>query len=280
MTQGLFSALRKQLSFHADAANSPYTPRIIIVGDSHATAFERALSSPDARHTYPSVTVYRLAKEKGEASIGNIEEGKFFKLAKKLTPSDFIFSVFGGNQYAAFSTIRSTKEFEFLLSPSDRDISSDAIDLVPSRIMEAYLEAGLRQAVIRKLEHLRAISPAQICHLASPPPKEDNEFITRHFEERFQELGIEKFGPSRPELRRKSWQLQQRILKQQCMRIAVRYLAPPDQVFTSNGYLDPRYFAKDVTHANRRYGRAVLKQIMQIAGAVEREPVSEARARS
>jgi hypothetical protein len=271
MTQNLLGALRKYLPFQADAANSACTGRIFIVGDSHATAFERALDSQDARDSYPAVTVYRLAKEKGDASIGNIDEAKFFKLAKKLTPADFIFSVFGGNQYAAFSTIRSTREFEFLLSPADRDVSSDAIDLIPSRIMEAYLEAGLQQAVVRKLEHLRAISRAQVCHLASPPPKEDNDFIAKHFEERFQELGMEEFGPCRPELRRKSWQLQQRILKRDCGRIGVRYVPPPGQVFTSTGYLDPRYFAKDVTHANRRYGRAVLKQIMQIAAPAEPE---------
>lgn len=275
MTQGLFGALRKQLGLRAHTPKSASAPRIFIVGDSHATAFERALDSPDARSAYPTVTVYRFAKEKGDASIGNIEESKFFRLAKKLTSSDFIFSVFGGNQYAAFSTIKSACEFEFLVSRSDRDISSDANGLIPVRVIEGYLEKSLEQAVIRKLEHLRANSPAQLYHLASPPPKEDNEFIAKHFEERFQELGIEEFGPARPELRRKSWQLQQHILKQQCRRIGVRYIAPPDQVFTSGGYLNPRYFAKDVTHANRRYGRAVLKQIMQIAAPADPEPAAE-----
>ena len=45
----------------------------------------------------------------------------------------------------------------------------------------------------------------------------------------------------------------------------VELVMPPHKTVTSEGYLEPSCYANDVTHANRRYGEAVLKQVMKLA---------------
>ena len=42
---------------------------------------------------------------------------------------------------------------------------------------------------------------------------------------------------------------------------------PPENTVTEDGYLDPAFCAKDVTHANRRHGEAVLRQIVKISNS-------------
>jgi hypothetical protein len=48
-------------------------------------------------------------------------------------------------------------------------------------------------------------------------------------------------------------------------------VAPPKPAVTAKGFLAPRCYANDVTHANRRYGEFVLKQMIEIARAEGRE---------
>ena len=69
-------------------------------------------------------------------------------------------------------------------------------------------------------------------------------------------------GPTPAALRLKCWQVQLDCLADLCRDQGIELLKPPQQGLTPQGYLAPRYYAKDVTHANRRYGEFVLRQML------------------
>jgi len=245
--------------------------RIIVVGDSHVSAFEQAVSFK-GNATYSQVEVYRFEKTKGDISIGNISYEDFLNLAGELDSRDHIFSAIGGNHYAVLSTVEHPLGLEVFNGPNDREPYSERAKLVPYRIISKYLYDAVKSTLGKQLRALRETSSANITHLSPPPPKADNEFISRYFEHRFAQLGMGKYGPARPELRLKMWQIQSAALERLCAELGVGFLPPPAHTVDPSGYLEPYYYAKDATHANRRYGRETLKQISEFIIAGETSP--------
>jgi hypothetical protein len=252
--------------------------RIIIVGDSHVAAFDHAVAfKEDPRHS--QVEVYRFEKQKGDVTIGDIAFEDFLDLAATLGNRDHIFSAIGGNQYAILSTVEHPMGLEVLTGPGDCNVTSGQASLIPNRIIADYIYEVVKAAVGNRLGAIMERSSASLTHLSPPPPKGDNEFISRYFEQQFAQLGMGKYGPARPELRLKMWQIQSAALERLCGELGIGFLLPPEHTVDSSGYLEPDYYAKDATHANRRYGRETLKQIVAFADAAETGPVEVAVAR-
>lgn len=260
----LLGRIRRLLS--GGSHREPRKRRILVVGDSHAAAFEHAVDFTEDGSAFKQVEVFRFAKAKGDIAIGNISFQDFLELAASLDEQDYVFSVIGGNQYAVISTIQNPIDLEFLSGPRDRDIHSDDAMVIPNRTLSSYLYEALKGTLGEQLEAIQARTSANIFHLAPPPPKEDNQFIAKNFEERFAELGIGDLGPSRPQLRLKAWKLQATAMERLCLELGIALLPPPGNTITKGGFLDPYYYAKDATHANRRYGREALKQILALVG--------------
>jgi hypothetical protein len=253
-------------------ADAPDWPRVAVFGDSHTAALLRARQGRGRDHHYEHIRVVRLLKEKSGKTVGEAGLERFCKEIRRLHETDFVFSLIGGNQYAVISTVQEPLDFDFLDSPADEDIASDRAQLVPQRAIAALIEAGVRGSVGPMLREIRGSTRAQVYHLAPPPPKEDNDFIARHFERRFAEAGLTKFGPTRPQLRLKCWNIQLRCLQRLCDEIGTPLIPPPLKSLTPDGFLAPYCYAKDVTHGNRRYGELVLRQILKITRT---GPVSE-----
>jgi hypothetical protein len=247
-----------------NAAPAPDGPRIAVFGDSHTAALLRAAEPPQRQHHYEHIRVVRLRKEKDGKIVGHSDLASFCREIRHFGQSDFVFSAVGGNQYAVLSTVQEPIDYDFLTSAADEDLASDSAQLVPMRAIAGYIEAGVRGTIGPVLRELREATRAQVYHLAPPPPKEDNEFIARHFESRFVQDGIHELGPTRPQLRLKCWRLQLDCLERLCGELGVGLIQPPGKSVTPEGYLKPHYYAKDVTHGNRRYGEMVLKQILKI----------------
>jgi hypothetical protein len=161
-------------------------------------------------------------------------------------------------------------EYDFLTSSASVDIAADGVSLIPFRAIAGYIECGLRGTVGPMLKEIRDATTARILHLAPPPPKEDNAFIAAHFESRFARDGLQDRGPTTPELRLKCWKVQLQCLATLCEELNIGLLMPPAEGLTCDGYLAPHCYAKDVTHANRRYGEYVLHQMSKLTGTLER----------
>lgn len=248
------------------APNSTAGPRIAVFGDSHTAALQSAKDFPNRRHWYEHVRIFRVLKDKNGKAVGDTTLADFCQSIRGYSPTDFVFSAVGGNQYAVVSTVKTPIEYDFLVSPEDDDFNDDEAAIVPFRALAGYIENGIRGAIGPVLREIRASTRARVFHLAPPPPKESNEFISSHFESRFAIQGIADLGPTRPELRLKCWKLQLDYLARLCDELGVELVMPPPPAVTPGGYLDPRCYAKDVTHGNRRYGEYVLREILRLTG--------------
>ncbi len=260
------SYLDRVRQWFASFSNPDEGPRIIVFGDSHTAALLRAQEFPDRSDVFTHIDIVRLSKEKDEKRIGDLQLEEFCRKIKKLRETDFVFSAVGGNQYAILSTVQNALDFDFISDALDEDVASDVAQLIPMRAITGYIESGIRNHDGPVLAAIRQATKAKVFHLSPPPPKEDNEFISQYFESRFAGEGIATLGPSRPQLRLKCWNAQSILLKQLCRELDIEWVPPPGDTVTEEGFLAPRCYAKDATHANRRYGELVLRQIMEITG--------------
>ena len=241
----------------------PREPRITVFGDSHSVALRRAQQYTKRSNEYDHIDVRRLRKDKEGTAVGDTSLAEFCRGIGEFDNRDFVFSAVGGNQYAIVSTVQPEVDYDFLDASSDH-LTSGA-QLVPFRAVASFIESGIRETIGPVLHEIRSSTVARIFHLVPPPPKQDNAFVASQAEGYFAKAGLKELGPTRPDLRLKCWKVQLECLTKLCEEMDVELVMPPSKTVTPEGYLEPSCYASDVTHANRRYGEAVLKQIMKLA---------------
>ena len=249
------------------SGSAPLT-RIMIFGDSHTVAIAQAIAfradNPDP--VLPPLELFRLRKFKGEVWLGDTGVDEFCKKISRLRPTDAVFSAIGGNQYAIPSTVRMPPFFH-LVSKSTSEVEVDLEEaIIPVRVLESYISSGVTNSDGPMLQKIRLATRARVFHLTPPPPKEDNEFIKRFHEKRFALEGLGRLEPHSPEFRLACWEMQHNSLKCFCSKVGIELLPPPTAAVCPRGFLDKHYYGKDVTHANRRYGEQVLRQIASMMG--------------
>lgn len=236
--------------------------QVVVFGDSHAHAVERAIAKRVGKGLPVSLTAHRLLKDKGDIRLGNITFEGFLKLAAGLGPDDLVVSMIGGNQHAVYSTVQHRRRFDFY-SPDVPSIDKEASEIVPYHAIEAVFDTGLRSGDGRLLETLRSATAARIVHVLAPPPKEDKEHITRHHETAFKQ-DLPELGVSAAALRLKFWKLQSRILRQICSELNIEAMEPPKRAVDEGGFLRPEFYATDATHGNWRYGERVIREVERL----------------
>lgn len=235
------------------------TPRIVLFGDSHSYAVQRAVEKRKGKGFPVPLEVHRLLKEKNGSTIGNLRFEDFLALIGDLSAGDVVVSMIGGNQHAVFSTIPHPQPFDFYTIEGDSP-PAGGVDIIPYRALSDAFSTGLRKGDMKSLEAIRDATEARVIHVCSPPPKADNDFIAKHHETLFAQEGIASRGVSPPELRLKFWKLQVRILQRLCKRIGVEMMMPPARA-VSDGFLRPEFYAADATHANWLYGERVIREL-------------------
>jgi hypothetical protein len=235
-------------------------PEVLLFGDSHIHAIQRAIEKRHGKGQSAAITAYRLLKEKNGRHIGDISFEHFLNLIGKLETKDVVLSMIGGNQHAVFSTIQHPQPFDFLEPGRPRFLGS-TVEIIPYRAVEAAFATGVRKGDGKSLEAIRAATDARIVHIIPPPPKADNAFVEQNHESLFAREGLAMRGVSSPSLRLKFWKLQTRILDSLCCELGIRVMMPPERALDSKGFLRPEYYARDATHANWLYGERVLREI-------------------
>ena len=235
-------------------------PRIILFGDSHTYAVQRALERRVIKSRALPLAAHRLLKEKNGKHVGDTSFEDFLNLARQLGPDDIALSMIGGNQHAVFSTIQHPEPFDFADYDGLSEVRSDA-QLIPYRVIHDVFARGIRKGDGKSIESLRKSTRARVVHIIPPPPKRDNEFIEKHHESLFAKEGITTHGVSQPDLRLKFWRLQTRILEQFCRELGVEVLMPPAAALDEQGFLAKDFYANDATHANPEYGELLLTEV-------------------
>lgn len=242
----------------AEKERSARHPRILLFGDSHAHAVQRAVSKREGKGQSAPISAHSLLKDKNGVRIGSTSFERFLKLAGELGPGDVVVSMVGGNQHAVYSTIQHPQPFDFFTP--DQGVSDGGAEIIPYRAIEDVFEYGLRKGDGGTLEAIRAATVARVVHVLPPPPKQDNDHIVRHHETTFRE-DLPQHGVSSPELRLKFWKLQSRILKRLCKEFQIEVMMPPKRAVDEGGFLRPEFYANDATHGNWRYGERVIREI-------------------
>ena len=248
-------------------------PNILLFGDSHSYAIQRALERREKKRQPIPLRAHRLLKVKNGIEVGDTSLEKFLGIAKRLGPRDVVLSAIGGNHHAVFSTVQHPVRFDFVDFTDDSDTERNA-SVIPYRVLEAFFERAIRNGDGKSIEALRTATRARIVHVIPPPPKADGKFIQDYHESVFAKEGIISQGVSAPRLRLRFWKLQARILKKVCEGFGVEVLMPPAGALDAEGFLAPEYYAKDATHASPSYGELVLQQVEEIFLDRKLEPVA------
>lgn len=234
-------------------------PTIVLFGDSHSYAVQRAIEKRKGKGLAVPLTVYRLLKEKNGGTIGNLCFEDFLEMIGGLASDDVVLSMIGGNQHAVLSTISHPQPFDFYTIEGDSP-PAGGVEIVPYRALAETFSTGLGKGDGKALEAIRSATRARVVHVCAPPPKADNDFIAKHHETLFAQGGIASRGVSPPEFRLKFWKLQVRVLQRLCKRIGIEMMMPPGRT-VSDGFLRPEFYATDATHANWRYGERVIREV-------------------
>lgn len=234
-------------------------PRILLFGDSHSHAIQRAIQKRIGKGQSSPVSAFRLRKEKNGSHIGDTSFQDFLEMIAGLGEEDVVLSMIGGNQHAVYSTIQHPRPFDFF-TPENPASAEPDVDIVPYRALADLFTRGIQKGDGTSLEAIRNATVARVVHIIPPPPKADNDFIEKYHEGLFANEGIASRGVSPAALRLKFWQLQTRVLKRLCAKLGVEVLMPPGRV-VEKGFLRPEFYAQDATHANWRYGERLLRII-------------------
>jgi hypothetical protein len=233
---------------------------IVLFGDSHSYAVQRAIEKRKGKNKPVSVAAHRLLKIKNGKQQGDTSLEEFLEKVRTLGPEDVVLSMIGGNQHAVYSTIQHPRPFDFL-EPGGGPTVAEGVELIPYRALSEFFRTGISKGDWKSLEALRNATPARVVHIIPPPPKGDNEFIQRYHESLFAREGIASHGVSSPALRMKFWKLQTRVLEELCKELDIEVMMPPAATLDGDGFLDKRFFADDATHGNPMYGELVLREI-------------------
>lgn len=238
-------------------------PQILLFGDSHVYAVQRAVDRRIVKGVPVPLSARRLLKTKNDVIMGDTSFEEFLKLAGAMNEHDTVISMIGGNQHAVFCTIQHPQPFSFLLPGDKPDPAAGTVGLIPYRTLADHFDVGIRGRDGKSLTALRNATRARVMHLQPPPPKRDNQHILRHHESNFANESITTLGVSAPELRLKFWRLQSALLETLCAELGVDVLPPPPDALDPDGFLSPEFYASDATHANPAYGELVLQQVEQ-----------------
>ena len=249
----------RKISASAPAEGAPKTPTIILFGDSHSHAVQRAIEKREGKGQSVPLRAHRLLKPKNGKQLGDTTFEDFIEIARKLEEQDVVLSMIGGNQHSVYSMIQHPQPFDFY-TPDTPEIEATR-EVVPYRALEDAFTNGLRTGDGKSLEALRNATTARVVHIIPPPPKADTAFIEQNHETRFAQEGLSTHGVSPPALRLKFWKLQAKVLKQICANLGIELMMPPASTVDAQGFLLPEYYAQDATHANWRYGERLIRQV-------------------
>lgn len=236
--------------------------RILLFGDSHSDAIQRAIRKRSGKGKKSPLTAHRLLKEKNGGQIGDMAFETFLRRIGRLKKDDVVLSMIGGNQHAVFSTIQHPQAFDFFIAGDSAAVNCE-LELIPYRVLEEVFSNGLRKGDGKSLAAIREATRAKVIHIVPPPPKRDNAFIEQHHETLFAKEGLTSRGVSPPELRLKFWKLQARLLEQICNELEIETMLPPSVTVDRDGFLRAEYYAADATHANYQYGEKLIREIEQ-----------------
>lgn len=251
--------------------------RVLVFGDSHVEALQQALQERGA--TRRGITIeafYRKVPAMNGGFRGDTTLDEFKERAQELGPKDMVVSMLRGNVHHMVGMVQHPEPYDFLL-PGDDTSPEDGKTLIPYKVLEDFFLRRLGKDT-EPVHFFRRRTDACVCHLMAPPPKEGTKHIMQG-PQVFLLMHIKELGVSPAPLRQKFWQLQKRVMEQIFADYEVPLIPVPKECLSERGFLREEYSAPDATHANKEYGKLLIKQIEKLVRAQTGKKTSKAMGR-
>lgn len=173
-----------------------------------------------------------------------------------------------GNEHNALYFFRASPEFDFV-SRHVPGLKQDA-QIVPQAAIAARFRNTSFDILEIWLHKFREAGARKLALIGGPAPKRDGpELRARLAAEPFYAQQAEKLGAT-PQtvaltdgfVRLKLWRLLQDLGAQTAKKFGAVYVAAPEQTLDGDGFLKEEFWSRDVTHANRAYGRLMLAKTL------------------
>ena len=174
---------------------------------------------------------------------------------------------FLGSEHQAYFLLE-TDPFDFVLSSDPAYPLRSNVPLVPEALIRESFE-GHREVlpkVMQKLKNagLKTYIPG------SPPPKKDLKALLgteQQFANVLNEAGLslESATISPPNMRLKLWRLLQTMLEEVAVKYGALFVPYPAELMERDGFLLPKFWQNDISHANDAAGKIFRNQLIALA---------------
>jgi hypothetical protein len=235
--------------------------RILILGDSHTRALKRAVEervAASGQQRAVEFDVHWLLVQKADKVRGELSIEDALQRVSSM-PSDGVFAILlAGTLHNIFGLLQHDKPYD-VFAPGDESLRLAAgASLIPENALwDMFVNVAKDN---KRIQKIRKAATCAGYHLASPPPKRDNQYIMARAA-RYRDRLVEQVGVAPPELRLRLWRLEMRVVAQLCQQWGIGFLPAPQEAMDVDGFLKPDYYAEDATHANAAYGELVLRQL-------------------
>ena len=167
-------------------------------------------------------------------------------------------SMFGGNAHNALTLLELDEPIDFGL-PFEPDLPLDpARRLLTFAAVTDYIKYIARHHTLDIAVLSQAVN-SPVFHFESPPPIQDDAYISTHLEKYFKDQGERSVAP--PLLRYKLWRTHGGIISDVCKVNGVEFLPAPKPGIIDGRWLNPLAYVGDSTHASGYYGGLLLRQL-------------------
>ena len=230
--------------------------RCLVLGMSHVTAISGGIPESDRE----KVKFYKLTANDIELDVDELER-KFGELNSSNDRADVqgetsLFLSILGNTYNVLGLIENPVPFN--VHGCSQETGNIERTAIPKEMMRDHFLSRLNpwikniQIICERFAHF------QIYMICSPPPGECAEHIKKFpgFFKGSLDMGIAPAG-----LRKNLYELQTEIFSDNCKKLGIPIIDPPQQALCEHGFLKEEYRNNDPTHANAKYGALVWEQM-------------------
>lgn len=228
--------------------------RIVIMGDSHSRALMAAKEAFPER--FAMFDIYWVTEREG---AGGIDGPRSVEIVKGLDADTPVVASRIGTMHNHLALFAPEREYAFL--------DKDGFEASEENVTREMLVAHFRETmdITTSMEKWSRRAKGGLTVLSIPPPKQSQNFL-------FDKYALRRSSPqrkgdmspirfARPDYRLRLWEAEQEAARQWAKERGAGFIPAPAKCFNLDGFLARRFYANDITHANKEYGALVLKQL-------------------
>ena len=227
---------------------------ITIIGMSHTNAIKKAVSELDTSIPFKVINL-NLPEYKEKYMIS----GKASQSLAEFCEDSYVFSMVAGNHHNVLGLIEHPKKLDFYM-PGDNELKKSDRMILPYNMIYEHISDSLTGA-LNNITRIKEMACCRITHISSPPPIYDETHLINNpgiFKEKLH-LGI-----TPPDIRKKLYDIHTIVFESYCSKNNIGILKPPSEALDEQGFLQEKYWANNPTHANEKYGKLVVDQILDL----------------